>query len=312
MTFTEIRFDSDGTSCAGWHFKASGDALTGPGGRPVLVMAHGFGGTKDSGLQPFAEQFAAAGIEVLAFDYRGFGASDGEPRQQISITRQVHDYEAAVTVAQRLHGVDANRVVLWGSSLSGGHVIRVGAGREDVIAVIAMTPLTNSLATGRAVMAQYNVLTALRSTLNGVVSRVEVARGRRPVMMPLVSRPGGAGALALDGAYDSYVSLAGPTWRNEVDAAVGLELAMIKTKAHAKALRGKLLVQIADFDRYVPADAVAKTAEHGRGQVHRYPCDHFDVWPGHDWFDKACGDQVRFLERVLASAVRAPDPAVTL
>lgn len=305
MTYTEIQFDSDGSLCSGWHFAGQGDALSGTAGRPVVVMGHGFGGTKDSGLEPFAEKFSAAGMDVLAFDYRGFGSSEGAPRQQISIDRQVRDYESAVTTAKRLPGVDPNRIVLWGSSLSGGHVIRAGAGRDDIAAVIAMTPLTNSMATGRAVIAQYSVLTALRSTVDGVRSRIAVAQGKQPIMMPLVGRPGEPGALALDGAYESYLSLAGPTWRNEVDSAVGIELAMIKTKAHARALRGKFLVQIADFDRYVPADAVAKTAVHGRGQVHRYPCDHFDVWPGHDWFAKASDDQVRFLTRALS----APGPA---
>lgn len=299
MTYSEVEFNSNGTVCSGWYFAGETEVMAGTHGRPIVVMAHGFGGTKDSGLAPFAEQFSAAGIDVLAFDYRGFGASEGAPRQQISIDRQVGDYQAAITTAKRLPGVDPDRIALWGSSLSGGHVIRAGAGRDDVVAVIAMTPLTDSLATGRAVIAQYNLARALRSTADGVRSRIAVARGGRPIMMPVVSQPGGPGALALDGAYDSYVAMAGPTWRNEIDAAVGLELAMIKTKAHAKALRGKLLVQIADYDRYVPADAVAKTAVYGRGQVHRYPCDHFDVWPGNDWFTQASGDQVRFLKRVL-------------
>jgi len=62
-------------------------------------------------------------------------------------------------------------------------------------------------------------------------------------------------------------------------------------------VRCPLLAQIADFDQYVPAGAVATTAAHGRAQVHHYPCDHFDVWPGHDWFDKAACDQVAFLDR---------------
>jgi hypothetical protein len=59
-------------------------------------------------------------------------------------------------------------------------------------------------------------------------------------------------------------------------------------------------VQIADFDRYVPADSVVKTAVHARAEVHHYPCDHFDVWPGHDWFEKVVGDQIAFLTRVFA------------
>lgn len=303
MTYTEIKFDSEGSTCSAWHFAGRGNGSSSLAGRPVVVMGHGFGGTKDSGLQPFAEKFSAAGMDVLAFDYRGFGASEGGPRQQISIIRQVCDYRSAVIAAKRLVGVDPDRIVLWGSSLSGGHVIRAGAGRDDIAAVIAMTPLTNSLATGRKVIAQYSAMTALRSTVDGLRSRMAVARGGRPIMMPLVARPGETGALALAGAYESYLSMAGPTWRNEVDSAMGMELAMIKTKAYARTLRCKLLVQIADFDRYVPADAVAKTAVQGRGLVHRYPCDHFDVWPGHDWFAKASDDQVRFLTRVLSVPV---------
>ena len=113
--------------------------------------------------------------------------------------------------------------------------------------------------------------------------------------MPLVAYPGERGALALDGAYESYTSMAGPTWRNEVDAAVGFEMGGIRTTSAAKRLQSRLLVQIADFDRYVPAESVAKTAVHGRAEVHHYPCDHFDVWPGHDWFDKVSADQVAFV-----------------
>ena len=44
-------------------------------------MAHGFGLMRAAGLWPFAERFVAAGYAVHLFDYRGFGDSDGEPRQ---------------------------------------------------------------------------------------------------------------------------------------------------------------------------------------------------------------------------------------
>ncbi|HNM83528.1 MAG: alpha/beta fold hydrolase [Mycobacterium sp.] len=293
MSYRETTFNSGGTSCSAWHF--TGD---GPGPRPVVVMAHGFAGTKDSGLAPFAERFADAGFDVLAFDYRGFGASEGQPRQSISITRQLQDYDAAIAAAKRLPDVDPDRIVLWGVSLSGGHVIRVAADRGDVKAVIALTPLTDAVATARGVLKQYSLAAAGRATVDGVASRVVVARGGTPVMMPVVGRPGEPGGLTLDGAYENYHAIAGPTWRNEVDSAVGQELMKIKTKPYAKRLKPSLLVQIADFDSYVPADAVARTAEYGRGWVHHYPCDHFDVWPGLEWFDRAVGDQVSFLRKV--------------
>jgi fermentation-respiration switch protein FrsA (DUF1100 family) len=242
-------------------------------------MAHGFGGTKDAGLQAFAERISSAGVDVLAFDFRGFGASDGEPRQSISIKRQIEDYHAAVDAGKTLPGVDPARVAIWGTSLSGGHVFHVAADRTDVAAGIG---------------------TAVRWTALGIASRISLARGGAAKLMPLVSRPGEPGALALDGAFESYTAMAGPTWRNEVDVAVGFELGTIRTTSAAKRLKSRILVQIADFDRYVPAESIVKTAVHGRAEVHHYPCDHFDVWPGHDWFEKATTDQVAFLRRALA------------
>lgn len=297
MTLHEVSFRSGDVTCSAWHFAA--DA---PPGRPVVVMAHGFGGTKDSGLEPFARRFASAGIDVLAFDYRGFGASEGQPRQSLSVRRQIDDFHAAVEAAKQLDGVDPHRIALWGASFSGGHVLRVAADRDDIAAVIALTPLTSGFAVSRAAVSSQRprtVVKSMRWTFAGVKSRIAVGGGGAPTLMPLVSPVGEAGALALDGAYESYLSLAGPTWRNEIDSSVGLEVAGVRTTAAAKRLRCPLLVQIADFDQYVPADAVAATARHGRGQVHHYPCDHFDVWPGHDWFDKTAEDQVAFLERTL-------------
>ena len=303
MTFAEMEFGSQGVRCSAWHFTAESDRLTGPAGRPVVVLGHGFGGTKDSGLAAFAERFAAAGADAVAFDYRGFGASEGEPRQTISLARQEQDYAAAIEAAKRLSGVDPGRVVIWGSSMSGSHVFHVGADRDDVAAVIAMTPLTSGLAAGRAAVAQTGLLKALSVTAAGLSSRVARTRGRAQTFIPVVSRPGEGGALALEGAYESYTAMAGPTWRNEIDSSVGLELGSIRATPAAKRLTCRLLVQVADFDRYVPAHAVMKTAAAGRAEVHHYPCDHFDVWPGHAWFEKASTDQVAFLDRVFAPAV---------
>lgn len=293
MTYTEIGFPSREDDCSAWHFRAAGE------NRPVVVMAHGFGGTKDSGLEPFARRFAGAGFDVVAFDYRGFGASGGVPRQSLSVRRQIDDYHAAIAATKKLPGVDTNRIALWGASFSGGHVLRVAAEREDIGAVIALTPLTSGIAVSRSAAASRNIVTSLRWTLTGVKSRIAVGRGRAPTLMPLVSPVGESGALALDGAYESYTALAGPTWRNEIDSSIGLQVLAVRTTAAAKQLRCPLLVQIADFDQYVPAGAVAATAAHGRAQVHHYPCDHFDVWPGNEWFDKTVTDQLTFLTRTL-------------
>ena len=104
MNHTDIRdltFPSGGpgagrATCRGSFLPADGPADT---PRPCVVMAHGLGGTVDSGLMPFAEAFAAAGYATLAFDYRGFGRSDGQPRQVVSPSRQQDDFRAAIATA---------------------------------------------------------------------------------------------------------------------------------------------------------------------------------------------------------------------
>ena len=75
-------------------------------------MAGGFGATRDSGLLPFAEAFAAAGLDVLLFDYRTFGASTGETRHIVDWRRHREDYASAIRFARRLRSVDPDRIVL--------------------------------------------------------------------------------------------------------------------------------------------------------------------------------------------------------
>lgn len=283
-----------------WHWTGSED-LASPAGRPVVVMAHGFAGTRDSGLAGFAAPLAAAGCDVVAFDYRGFGGSGGEPRQTVSMARQLEDYHRAADGARALPGVDPARMVLWGVSMSGGHVLAAAAARDDVAAVVSLTPLVDGAAAGRHALRHHAPRDLLRSTVLGVRSRVG-----SPRMIPVVARPGEVGALTLDGAEEAYLALAGPTWRNEVDAAVGLELGGFRPAKVAGDVTAPVLVQIADHDRSAPPHAAAKAAVAARAVVHHYPCDHFDVWPGSDWHQPAVRDQVRFLTRVLAPALDSP------
>jgi pimeloyl-ACP methyl ester carboxylesterase len=299
MKHDQVTFSSGGDDLDGWHFTGAGSAYDGPEGRPVVVMAHGLGGTKDSGLEPFAAGLAEAGLDVLAFDYRGFGASAGTPRQRASMAGQVEDYRAALAAAARLPGVDPGRLVLWGVSLAGGHVLAAAADRDDVAAVVALTPLVDGRAAARLAHKHHSPGAMLRSSGAGLRSRLSALRGGAPVLMPIVARPGEVGALTLPGHYEAYLSMAGPTWRNEIDASVGLELGGHRPGKLAKRLRCPLLVQIADFDRSAPPRAAAKAAEAGRAEVRHYPCDHFDVWSGNTWFEPALAHQLHFLRRHL-------------
>jgi len=202
-----------------------------------------------------------------------------------------------MSAAARLPGADANRLVLWGVSLAGGHVLAAAAHRDDVAAVVSLTPLVDGMAAGRHALAYHKPSAMLRSTALGLRSKVG-----RPRMMPVVARPGELGALTLDGCLEDYLAIAGPTWVNEVDATVGLELGNHRPGKQAKHVRAPLLVQIADFDRSAPPQAAAKAAFAGRAQVRHYPCDHFDVYAGMEWHGAVVAHQVLFLRRVLTAA----------
>ena len=74
----EFRGD-DGTTLRGWIRMP--DGATNP---PVVVLVNGAGFPKEWGFPPLAEVFADAGIASIAYDHRGFGESDGEPRYEVS------------------------------------------------------------------------------------------------------------------------------------------------------------------------------------------------------------------------------------
>ena len=136
----DIEFKTeDGIKLRGWHYlpeKRTGKV-------PTIVMAHGFSAVKEMYLDRFADAFAAAGLGALVFDNRNFGASDGEPRQEIDPWQQVSDYRDAITFAETLPETDPARIGIWGSSYSGGHVMVVGAIDRRVKCVVAQVPLAS-------------------------------------------------------------------------------------------------------------------------------------------------------------------------
>lgn len=318
---TTFSFTSGGVRCAATHFPAAGssassDGDAADGARPVVVLAHGLAGTQDSGLAPFAEAFAAAGLHAVTFDYRGFGASDGEPRQTVSLAGQVADLHAAVDAAKRLPGVDPARVVLWGISLGGGHVVTVATERTDVVAVVSAVPLVDGLAAARLAAKHHTPGQLLASTGRGLASAVRRRAGRGATMIPVVARPGEVGALTVPGAYEDYLAVAGPTWRNEIAADVVMELGTRAPAKAAKELQVPWLVQVADFDSSAPPHAAMKAAFAGRAEVRHYPGDHFDLFPGKPFHGAAAAHAVHFLVRHLGAPapgeVDAADPAAQL
>lgn len=210
---TDIEFDAEGVTLRGWHYVP--DGATGP--VPTIVMAHGFSAVKEMYLDNFAEAFSAAGLGALVFDNRNFGASDGEPRQEIDPWEQVRDYRHAVTHALTLDAVDGERIGVWGSSYSGGHVLVIGAIDRRVRCVACQVPLISGHRNARRIV-RADFIAAVGEMFDQ--DRAARYAGEPPVMLPVVAEdPMAASALPTADSYAWFTETGAtraPSWRNEV------------------------------------------------------------------------------------------------
>ncbi len=93
---------------------------------PAIVLCHGFCGIQDILLPAFASAFTQAGFATVTFDYRGFGASEGE-RGRLIPEWQIADILSVVGWLETQPGVDAGRIGLWGTSFGGCHIFGAAA-----------------------------------------------------------------------------------------------------------------------------------------------------------------------------------------
>jgi len=213
MTRRDVEFDAEGVTLRGWFYEAEGSGAPGA----AVVMAHGFSAVKEMYLDSFAAVFAAAGLHVLVFDNRGFGASDGEPRQEIDPWVQVRDYRHAITYASMAPEVDPQRIGIWGSSYSGGHVLVVAAIDRRVKAVVSQVPLVSGHDNLRALV-RADFIAGFREQFDA--DRLARFHGERPAMVPVVDKdPLAPSALPTPDSWEWFTetgSTRAPAWRNEV------------------------------------------------------------------------------------------------
>jgi len=208
---TDIEFQSEGVTCRGW--LSVPDARTPAARAPAIVMAHGFSAVKEMRLDRFADAFAAAGLASVVFDYRGLGASDGEPRQDLDPQAQLRDYRNAISWARRRPEIDPARIGVWGTSYSGGHALMLGALDRRVRAVVAQVPLIDAYEwIGREL--GHEARDALVAAQ--IAERERIYDGGAPAMMPVVGDAGAALATPDAAAWFDALAADAPTWRNLV------------------------------------------------------------------------------------------------
>lgn len=196
---SDVEFDSDGVILRGWFYRAEGDTSS----APVVVMCHGFAAVKEMYLDRYAETFSAAGLNVLVYDNRNLGTSDGTPRGEIDPMRQVDDFRNAITYAETLPGVDPDRIGIWGSSYSGAHVLVVAAQDRRVKAVCSQVPVVDGDANFRQLV-RADFVDGARAGFDD--DRRARFRGEDPVMIDVVNEdPMAASALPTPDSYEWFI-----------------------------------------------------------------------------------------------------------
>jgi dienelactone hydrolase len=290
---SDLTFESGGSRCAAWLYRPDGEN----GRVPCVVLAHGFSGVREARLDAYAERFAQAGLAALVFDYRHFGGSEGEPRQLLDIDRQHEDWREAIAYARQLDGVDPERIALWGTSFSAGHVMALAATDDRVAAAVAQVPFAD----GRAGIAGARTRDGLRALGAGIRDLVRARRGRDPLMIRAAGPRGSVAVMPVDGAEEGIRAMLPPdsTWRNEVAARIVPRVVGYRPRRHAARIQCPILFCVCDRDRVTPVGpALAACRDAPHSELKRYAIGHFDMYVGAA-FEQAVADQTVFLLRHL-------------
>lgn len=258
---------------------------------PAVVTGPGFAGVKEMVMGRYGEALARAGIICLSIDYRGWGSSEGLPRQDLSPSRQVEDLKAGLDFLTRRPDVDATRLGVWGTSMGGGHALTLAASDARIKVAVAMIPYLH-LPPVQADGFRLLVRSAVAALLDGFSSS--------PATVPVFAEHRGMSAvMTSDGGWQwmQDVIANAPTYRNCVTARSLMRLLFYRPVSLAARIRTPLLLIAARDDTITPAAPIRSFGKALRG-VSKYieiPGTHFDLFGQNidqsvnltvDWFQK--------------------------
>lgn len=297
FTRTDDWFDSHGLRCAAAVFRPK----NGRSSTPAIVMGHGFGTPRALGLYRYAEAFAQAGYIVVVFDYRYFGESEGEPRQLLSVKKQLDDWGAAVSFARTLEGVDPTRMIGWGTSFAGGHVLNLAGEGEDFAALIAQVPHVS----GPAAVRSTGLKASLRIAPVAAADLLSSVLGKEPHYIDSVGNPGDVAVMTSPDAMagkERMFETAGVVegqYPETVAARIAAWIGFYSPGRKADRIQCPSLVQIMTGDAITPAATAAKVAlKIPKVSIKIHEGGHFDPYVDPKWPD-IIAEQLEFLDKTV-------------
>ncbi|KAH9945399.1 alpha/beta-hydrolase [Epithele typhae] len=258
---------------------------SGSSSRPLPVIsadisdrAHGISANKRMGLSLFAERFASLGYAVVVFDYRRWGTSAGTPRHIVFVSEQLDDYRTVVKYVRQQAEFDPQKVVLWGTSFSGGHVTALSSEKNlNLTAVIAQCPFLG-LGSGSSRLTK----ALLKTVLAGIHDILRQTFGMTPRYMPAVAQPGQVGLLTAPGSVEG-MNLILPAeegvYPNEVSASSLFELPFYNPRASGARITCPVLLVAAEQDNLCPLGFFHELKGLSpKVQLVSFPLGHFELY----------------------------------
>lgn len=283
-----ITFNSQGNACAGWLYVP--DNLSEGQKVPGIVLAGALTSVKEIVLPLYAERFVAAGLAVLAFDYRYLGDSEGTPRGQIFPSEQQDDIRNALSWLSLQPEVDGERLGAWGISLGGAHVLHLAAYDRRIKAVVGVVPWLGTSDLLVQVMGRDWLHQFLGSLEQDRVARYQTGTIN---YMNAVAVNDGPGMMRGAGQYEFYTQAANtiaPNWKNQVTLeSVEKVVEFDPTPSLHLITPTPLLMVVAENDMALPV-SISRAAFEQANEPRQWlslPCDHFGVYDQEPWLTQS-------------------------
>jgi uncharacterized protein len=207
-----VMFQSEGKTLVGHlYLPASyqpGDQL------PAVVVAGSWTTVKEQMAGTYAAALAEKGYAALAFDFRGFGESEGNPRNYESPATKVADIKNAVSFLQSVDAVDADRIAGLGICASAGYMAVAVAEDDRIRSLVAIAPWIHDAAIVNAI---YGGEAAVQQKIAAAQTvRTQFEQTGQMTYVPAISTTDPSAAMF--GEFDYYLNPergAIPEWDNQ-------------------------------------------------------------------------------------------------
>jgi len=269
---------------------------------PCIVLSHGFGGTKDAVLESYANVFTRAGYAALTYDYRYYGDSDGIPRQLFCGKYQLEDLRAAVDFVSARPDIDADKIILWGTSAGAAYGINIAGQNTKIAGVIAQCGAFDHKEDSKSYIEREGYGFFLKLFVHGQRDKGRSRFGLSPHKFAAYGKPGTIAMITAPGAFEEISELLGSskTFVNETCARLSLLPHAPDPIKSAEKVKCPVLFLTCGEDNLVSPTSHYRIVKvlGDYAEVVEYPIGHFDIYKGIH-FDNATRAMVEFMDEKL-------------